>query len=65
MDKIYKMPFKELIAEYPGLNDVLEKYDLHCSTCDFANNFTLEELIEDKEDIKERIKVDLFRFFNA
>lgn len=65
MNKIYKMPFKELIAEHPGLNDILEKYGLECSTCDFANNFTLEELIEDKEDIKERIKVDLFRFFNA
>lgn len=65
MDKIYKKPFKELMEEYPNLSDVLSKYGLECSTCSFANNFTLEELIEDKDDIKEELKIDLFRFFNS
>jgi hypothetical protein len=64
MKEIYNRPFKEVIKEYPKLDDILKRYDLECSTCQFANNFTLEELIADKTDVIEKIKIDIFRLVN-
>lgn len=63
MEKIYKTPFKDLIKEYPDLDEILKKFVLECTTCDFANNFTLEELIDGKEEVKDKFKIELFRYF--
>jgi hypothetical protein len=59
--EIYNKPFKDMIKEYPQLGEIFRKYGLDCGTCQFANNFTLGELIPDKKGIKEKIKADIFR----
>ncbi len=60
MEDIYNMLFKDVIIKYPYLVDIFEKYNLSCSTCDFANKFTLNEILEDRKEIRENIKFDIF-----
>lgn len=55
MEEILSLNLNDLILKYPAINMVLDKYNLKCSGCLLADNYSLKDFLKDNKEINDEL----------